>query len=218
MKRSWTGFLCGVMATILLVGLVGTAAATVGRATVNADYNNIKVTMNGTAVNLVDANGNAVEPFAINGTTYLPVRAVADALGLDVGWDGATSTVKLTSKAATANGTLLMDKNDVKIYFTGITEGNRYSGGYKINLRIENKSDKNYYVSVDDFSANGIMVSEYFYCSVAAGKTANDAIEISDSSMKDSGLIGPITSAEFKFSVTNDDDWRDSFASDIIRI
>lgn len=107
MKRNWKGVLCGVMATVLLLGLIGTAAATVGKMTVSIDYNNIKVTMNGTAVNLVDANGNAVEPFAINGTTYLPVRAVANSLGLDVGWDGATSTVTLEDRSSERQADLL---------------------------------------------------------------------------------------------------------------
>lgn len=107
MKRNWKGVLCGVMATVLLLGLIGTAAATVGKMAVSVDYNNIKVTMNGTAVNLVDANGNAVEPFAINGTTYLPVRAVANALGLDIGWDGATSTVRLEDTSSERQTDLL---------------------------------------------------------------------------------------------------------------
>ncbi|MBQ9997667.1 MAG: hypothetical protein IJP19_01465, partial [Clostridia bacterium] len=40
-----------------------------------------------------------------NGTTYLPVRAVASALGMDVDWDGNTSTVIL-SNALTAPFTL----------------------------------------------------------------------------------------------------------------
>ena len=47
-----------------------------------------------------DANGNTVEPFIIDGTTYLPVRAVSNALGLNVGWDDATSTVSLGEGAA----------------------------------------------------------------------------------------------------------------------
>ena len=34
-----------------------------------------------------------MEPFASNGTTYLPVRAVAGALGENVHWDGAINTV-----------------------------------------------------------------------------------------------------------------------------
>lgn len=97
MKKQGKGFLAGVLVTILVLGLIGTAAATVGRRTVDVDYNDIKVTLNGDAVALVDANGAAVEPFAINGTTYLPVRAVASALGLEVGWDQATTTVQLTT-------------------------------------------------------------------------------------------------------------------------
>lgn len=107
MKKQWKSFWGGVFVCLLLVGLIGSAAATIGKRTVEVDYNNIKVTMNGTAVNLVDANGSAVEPFAINGTTYLPVRAVANSLGLDVGWDGATSTVTLANKASEQQTDLL---------------------------------------------------------------------------------------------------------------
>lgn len=104
MRKQWKGFVAGVLATVMMLGTIGTAAATVGKKAVEVDYNNIKVTMNGAPVNLVDANGNAVEPFSINGTTYLPVRAVAGALGLGVDWDGATSTVKLTSGGAQVSG------------------------------------------------------------------------------------------------------------------
>ena len=42
-----------------------------------------------------DAAGNVVEPFIMNGTTYLPVRAVGEALGMSVNWDGNTHTVYL---------------------------------------------------------------------------------------------------------------------------
>lgn len=97
MKGNIRGFISGCVATIAVVGLVGTAAATVGQRSVTVDYNNIKVTLNGEQVALVDANGKSVEPFAVEGTTYLPVRAVSGALGLEVGWDSATSTVTLTT-------------------------------------------------------------------------------------------------------------------------
>lgn len=100
MKKQWKGFLSGMVATFLLVGLISSAYATVGKKSVELDYNDIKVTMNGQPVNLVDANGNAVEPFAIAGTTYLPVRAVSNALGLGVDWDATTKTVKLTNGGA----------------------------------------------------------------------------------------------------------------------
>ncbi len=96
MKGQLKGFISGVLVTLLLLGSMGTAMATVGTSSANLTYNDIKVTLDGVPVNLVDADGNAVEPFIINGTTYLPVRAVAGALGLDVNWDAATKTVILT--------------------------------------------------------------------------------------------------------------------------
>ena len=82
MKGNIKSFVSGCIVTATVVGLVGSAAATVGQKTVALDYNDIKVTLDGKQVTLVDSSGQAVEPFAIDGTTYLPVRAVSDALGL----------------------------------------------------------------------------------------------------------------------------------------
>ena len=48
-----------------------------------------------------DANGNVVEPFTMNGTTYLPVRAISNAFGKDVEWDGATQSVYIGRKDQT---------------------------------------------------------------------------------------------------------------------
>ncbi len=96
MKGQLKGFISGVLVTLLLLGSMGTAMAAVGSKPANLEYNDIKVTLDGTPINLVDAAGNTVEPFIISGTTYLPVRAVAGALGLDVNWDAATKTVILT--------------------------------------------------------------------------------------------------------------------------
>ena len=100
--KQWKGFITGILVTLLVLGLGGAAFAAVAQKQATLDYNDIKITLNGSAVTPTDANGAAVEPFAIDGTTYLPVRAVANALGLGVEWDGATKTVKLTSEGAAA--------------------------------------------------------------------------------------------------------------------
>lgn len=44
---------------------------------------------------MVDANGSKVVPITYNGSTYLPVRAIANMVGIQVGWDEATQTVLL---------------------------------------------------------------------------------------------------------------------------
>ncbi|MDO4540228.1 MAG: glucosaminidase domain-containing protein [Syntrophomonadaceae bacterium] len=46
-----------------------------------------------------DANGDAVEAFIHNGTTYLPVRAVGEALGRSVSWDGDNHYVYINAAA-----------------------------------------------------------------------------------------------------------------------
>lgn len=96
MKKQWKGFVFGLLVATLVFGLgVPALAATMRQ--LNANYSGIKITLDGKEIVPKDANGVTVEPFAVDGTTYLPLRPMASALGLDVVWDGATQTVKLTT-------------------------------------------------------------------------------------------------------------------------
>lgn len=72
-------------------------SASSGTVTKELNYADIKIQLDGKELIPMDANGKYVEPFIIDGTTYLPVRGIASALRLDVGWDGATKTVLLTT-------------------------------------------------------------------------------------------------------------------------
>ena len=88
--------LCRMLTALALAAaLTGTAvaASTITTKTIEAQYMGISLVVDGVAVTPKDASGNVVEPFVSEGTTYLPVRAVADALGKSVTWDGETKTV-----------------------------------------------------------------------------------------------------------------------------
>lgn len=78
----------------------GESSGNVGTALYTLVYRGIKIILDGTLITPRDASGNVVEPFIIDGTTYLPVRALSNALGFDVGWDNATSTVSISSGAS----------------------------------------------------------------------------------------------------------------------
>lgn len=56
----------------MALGMMATALAVSGTVSKDLYFNNIKVSLDGKMVDLKDANGMAVEPFAIDGTTYLP--------------------------------------------------------------------------------------------------------------------------------------------------
>lgn len=98
MKKNWKNWIAGGVVLTLLAGTLAVPAlASVGQKAAILDYNNIKVTLDGQPLTLHDAHGNTVETFAIDGTTYLPVAALSQALGLKVSWDNNTKTVVLTS-------------------------------------------------------------------------------------------------------------------------
>lgn len=123
MKRRIRDFIAGGLVAATVIGMLGTAMAYQQQATL--DYSGIKITLNGSSVTPKDANGKVVEPFAINGTTYLPVRAVGEALGLDVNWDGATSTVVLTSKDSSTNN-VYITKTGEKYHYDNSCNGGTY--------------------------------------------------------------------------------------------
>lgn len=70
------------------------AADTLKTITASLNYG-ITIKYNGEVQEMKDATGNRVYPISYEGTTYLPVRAVANLLGIEVNWDGATNTVYL---------------------------------------------------------------------------------------------------------------------------
>ncbi|MBR5157700.1 MAG: hypothetical protein IKW59_08045 [Clostridia bacterium] len=98
MKKRLQGLVAGILIGTILTS--GAVFAKQGSEWAELFYNNIKISLNGQNVQPKDANGNYVEPFIINGTTYLPVRAVANALGINVDWNGTTNTVLLSNQKA----------------------------------------------------------------------------------------------------------------------
>ena len=92
-KLRLQGILIGAIITAII--LTGTALGATVVKNLEVTYRDIKLVIDGNLVTPKDAVGNVVEPFIYNGTTYLPVRAVAEAVGKSVDWDGDTSTVYL---------------------------------------------------------------------------------------------------------------------------
>ncbi len=94
MKRR--GLIAGVLVCTMLTS--GVVFAKQAVETIRVTYDNIKILIDGKEYQPTDVNGNIVEPFIYNGTTYLPVRAIANAFDKEVDWEAQTSTVTLGSK------------------------------------------------------------------------------------------------------------------------
>ncbi len=99
MKQKMQGLAAGILIGAVLTG--GAAIAKNESKFIEAFYSNIKIFVDGTQIEPKDVNGTKVEPFIYNGTTYLPVRAVGEAIGKDVVWDAETNSVYLTEPKKT---------------------------------------------------------------------------------------------------------------------
>ncbi|MCX7714753.1 MAG: right-handed parallel beta-helix repeat-containing protein [Clostridia bacterium] len=81
-KAKW--FICGFLAAGIMGGLVFAQPL---EKNITAFYNGIKIFVDGKQIDPKDENGNSVEPFIYDGTTYLPARAVGEAFGKEVAWN-----------------------------------------------------------------------------------------------------------------------------------
>lgn len=173
MKEKLKGIVLGI---ILGTMLVPTVFATIGTVTKELSYNDIKITLNDQKLTPTDANGNYVEPFIIDGTTYLPVRGVASALGLDVSWDGATQTVfiqdanQIKLAAAYLLGTsswlteisLMLSECQTILYYEP-RDSDAYNSNYMIFKMIRDtyNEKKSEYVAVSNAIVNNNTSTEY---------------------------------------------------------
>lgn len=93
MKLNIKSFICGM----LVMGVISSAVviAADNWQTINVLPNTIKVVVDGKEVQ--------ADNFLYNNTTYLPIRAVSEALGKDVQYDNATSTATISEKKEVDN-------------------------------------------------------------------------------------------------------------------
>ncbi|MCI8538170.1 MAG: copper amine oxidase [Oscillospiraceae bacterium] len=91
-RQKLTYFLAGLLSALLLAGAVNPALAAMAGKTIQV-FTGVNIYIDDVKLNPKDANGNPVEAFIYNGTTYLPVRAVSEALGKPVQWEGKTQSV-----------------------------------------------------------------------------------------------------------------------------
>lgn len=143
MKDKMKGYIAGVLSCILIMGSLAYAQGV--KQTIEVWFGNVNMTVNGETVD--------VDTILYNGTTYAPVRKVADMLGKKVGWNGEANTVSINDKDYIEVETL----NDkiVNFYDCIIDIGGKYYFGFPPrNIKIDSKS--NIYTD-DRYSLLGLL-------------------------------------------------------------
>ena len=138
----------GIIAGALLTG--GMVFAKDISETAQLYYRNIKIFIDGAEIVPKGSDGSVVEPFIMNGATYLPVRAISEALGKDVSWDGKTYSVYIGKKDQ-----LQPDNYLDRIQYNSYNEANS-SNSFSVLYGNQTLSDCN-----DKVYTNGILFCLY---------------------------------------------------------
>ena len=207
--------IAGIIIAVTLLSCV--AYASIGTRTAELLYENIKLLLDGKEIVPTDAAGNTVEPFIIDGTTYLPVRGISNALGLNVAWDEEAKTVVLSTPGVFVGGVQVYDDENVTIEFAGCTAEKPYEWSdveYYANFNVKNKTDAELTFQSDALSFNGISYGSLFGSDDVApqstGKirfsTTNEALPTSGIN-KTSGTIRVIDFSKSVFEMSYDAKW-----------
>jgi hypothetical protein len=131
--RELKGFIVGVLVTMLFTtGAIAVFAS--GKHDIKAVRNeDIQIVFKGDVVTLKDVKGNVVYPISFNGTTYIPVRGVAQLYGDEVGYDSDKQRVLIGAESMNTtakSGDEYKLNTPVPFEFTPIKVRNVVNGTY----------------------------------------------------------------------------------------
>ncbi|NLK45021.1 MAG: hypothetical protein GX300_11590 [Tissierellia bacterium] len=120
MKKELKGFVIGVVMTLMLMTSFTFAESLMQ--TIEVIFNSVNLEVNGKKVE--------ADNILYNGTTYVPIRAVAEMLGKEVGWNQETWTASINDKAEanTARVKRVVDGDTIIVDFNGKEERVRLIG------------------------------------------------------------------------------------------
>lgn len=226
----------GATVAALVMGAAPAAYAKVANMDIPVMFNNIKIVVDGKELK------TDKEPFIYEGTTYLPVRAVGEAVGKNVTWDAASKTVilgeteqketeqKETEKEpeqpeeTTSDDDSRLGKlsskpstnvNNMKIQCTGVRESAGYIDGIEVDFKFTNNSDFEQTVWLDSLKVNNKDVEGSLYTKILGDRSETDRLTIEDSDLKSAG-IDKIYNISVVFRVYNHDDWDEVTTNEMI--
>lgn len=159
----------GMLMTLLFSNLVVPAAAALVQKTINI-FSGVSIYMDDNKFNPKDVNGNPVEVFVYNGTAYLPARAISEALGKPVQWDGTTNSVYIGNHRSTKGTSLFSlatfngsNSEPVRELSTNVKDnvGNTYAEAFYLHDSMSNEAWATYLLNGQYSSISGDFFLQY---------------------------------------------------------
>ena len=126
-----------------------------------------------------------------------------------------TVTEETVAEVITISETVIYEAADIKITATGLSEG---LTGPEVEVLIENNSAENVIITSELVSVNGFMMPyANLYCEVAAGKKANDSINLLNTELQHA-KIDKLATIEFRIEVQAQNTYNTIAKSDMITL
>lgn len=104
MKIKKSVLICSALVLTLVLSYSAGASAASTLQKIQANLNHgISFLLNGEAWTPKDANGKKAAPISYQGTTYVPLRAVAEATGAEIKFDGAKGQISISTGSEASN-------------------------------------------------------------------------------------------------------------------
>jgi hypothetical protein len=165
MKQRMQGMTAGFIMAVLIFSTVGVLAATSVKS-IEVTFNNYKTYLNEQEFITKDTLGNELEPFAYNGTIYVPLDAILHALGENARWDKDTGGLYFGKKAVESNAVYMNDvvtsyQNTARVNLNDKRENNANSRYHTYSSSANNGTGNGYFSMGSKKYVDGVYFRSY---------------------------------------------------------
>lgn len=190
----------GVVGFLLLAGIIGSSTGG------NDDNNSDSASEATTTTVKIDTNKDTTE----NTKAAVEVLTEKEEITENITTQAETEEIQQAAEE------VLYESDGIKIVYKGYTAEELFQSA-KFDIYIENNSDKNISVSLDELNVNGYTISCLFYEEVPAGKKANAQIDLYSTQLEENN-IESIGVVEFALHATDSSTYDRLFETETITI
>lgn len=171
--------LTAIIAISMTIGALAASNLQKIEAYLNKD---LKIKINGESFAVTDSSGKSTYPITYNGTTYLPVRSVGDAVGLKVGFDSATNTVLLGETTSTSITSVGLSRSNpaaigTNVRFTKKDIFDDYTATFKVEQVVRGDEAWTMIQAANQFNSAPATGYEYMLVKLSVGLEKNAKVD-----------------------------------------
>ncbi len=158
------------------------------------------ICLDGSVITATDTNGNVVEPFVEDGTTYAPVRAIASAFDVEISWDQDTLTVYLGEKGGEPELS-----EHINIYYNGEEFIAKDANGERVYPILRDGTTYLPIRAVGELFGKTVVWDQITNTAILYSSCSSEALDYFKSAISNTALTAPEVNVSFSGSLIMSD-------------